>query len=69
MKTLKGAQTPELRTPIPIPPVMPPCKHRITLKCDQDNLWGIYISDTHVCYAKTPAELIEKLNKLLDILD
>lgn len=69
MKTLKGAQTPEPRTPVPMPPVMPPCKHRITLKCDQDNLWGIYISDIHVCYAKTHEELMHQLSKLLEILD
>ena len=69
MKTSKDAQTPALRAQPPMPPVQPPCKHRITLKCDQDGLWGIYISDTHVCYAKTHGELLEKLNTLLGILN
>lgn len=69
MKTLKVTQTPKLQTPPPMPPVKPPCKHRIKLICDQDGLWGIYISDTLVCHAKTHGQLMEKLVALLDILD
>lgn len=65
----KTVETPMMPTRPPMPPVQPPCKHRITLKCDQDDLWGIFISDTLVCYAKTHEELMHKLSNLLNILD
>ena len=62
------SKTSSVATP-PMPPVKPPCKHRIKLICDQDDLWEIYISDTLVCHAKTHGELMEKLVTLIEILD
>lgn len=69
MKNCRVAKTLMMPTRPPMPQVKPPCKHRITLICKQDDTWEIHLGDVPLCNADSYPLMMEKLNTLIEILD
>ena len=64
-----GAQTPPMPTKIPMPPVVEPPKHRISLIYKQDNTWDMYCGGEFLFNSESQEEVLRVLGVLMKILD
>jgi len=68
-KQPNGAYTPPPSKPVPMPEIKPACKINIKLICAPDNTWEMSLGETYLCNASSHEEMMNKLSKLLKILD
>ena len=64
-----GAYVPPMPNPPPMPPVVSPPRERIALIYNEDKTWDVYLSGTQIFSGDTNEDMLEKLAKLLSILD